>query len=349
VAGARGAGVRSADLAAHAWPQADRLFHADPRWLGADAAFSVDLGGERVLWLFGDSFVDADAPGARGERGRARLVRNSIAVQDGLDPSAASIAFVWGPGPSSWMPEAGERWFWPGHGFREPGGPLVLFWTRLRPAPGEGLGFRAEGWKAVAVDDPDAPPGEWAWRELASPPLPEGLVAAQGWCRAGDAWIGLAVREPGDHAGFALRLPAAAARRADLGALELWSGGRWTPVGQAAADAPAVEDAGPELSLHVDEASGDWVHVRSLGFGATSVGLSTAPRPTGPWSEPRVVYRPPESDAPDAFVYAAKAHPELRGADLVLTYAASSFDFARLVADRSLYYPRFVRVSFGER
>ena len=39
------------------WPEADSLFRSDPLWLGADAAFSVDLGRGRVLWLFGDSFV----------------------------------------------------------------------------------------------------------------------------------------------------------------------------------------------------------------------------------------------------------------------------------------------------
>ena len=27
------------------WPEADTLFHSDPRWLGADGAFSVNLGG----------------------------------------------------------------------------------------------------------------------------------------------------------------------------------------------------------------------------------------------------------------------------------------------------------------
>ena len=54
----------------------------------------------------------------------------------------------------------------------------------------------------------------------------------------------------------------------------------------------------------------------------------------------------PESQLQDAFVYAGKAHPELIGADLVATYAANSFDFSELVADPSLYYPRFVRVSY---
>ncbi|MBF0531153.1 MAG: hypothetical protein HQK55_18175, partial [Deltaproteobacteria bacterium] len=45
-----------------AWPEADRMFHSDPLWLGGDGAGSVDLGGGRVLWLFGDSFV-TDQPG----------------------------------------------------------------------------------------------------------------------------------------------------------------------------------------------------------------------------------------------------------------------------------------------
>ena len=28
-----------------------------PRWLGGDGAYSIDLGGDRTLWLFGDSFI----------------------------------------------------------------------------------------------------------------------------------------------------------------------------------------------------------------------------------------------------------------------------------------------------
>ncbi len=48
----------------------------------------------------------------------------------------------------------------------------------------------------------------------------------------------------------------------------------------------------------------------------------------------------------DAITYAAKGHPELAGADLVVTYASNAHDFATLVADMSLYYPRFVRLTF---
>lgn len=37
---------------ASGWPEADLLFHKDAHWVGADDAYSVDLGGGRVLWLF---------------------------------------------------------------------------------------------------------------------------------------------------------------------------------------------------------------------------------------------------------------------------------------------------------
>ena len=53
-------------LHAEPWPEADALFRSDPRWLGADDAYSVDLGGRRVLWLFADTFVSTrkrDRPG----------------------------------------------------------------------------------------------------------------------------------------------------------------------------------------------------------------------------------------------------------------------------------------------
>lgn len=44
-------GIASAAVAqtGTAWPEADKLFHSDPRWLGADGAFSIDLGGGRVV------------------------------------------------------------------------------------------------------------------------------------------------------------------------------------------------------------------------------------------------------------------------------------------------------------
>ena len=73
--------------ALESWPEADQLFRHDPSWIGGDAAYSVDLGGGRVLWLFGDSFIAKSPARSRAD---ASFIRNSVAIQSGsADPSAA--------------------------------------------------------------------------------------------------------------------------------------------------------------------------------------------------------------------------------------------------------------------
>jgi len=86
-----------------------------------------------------------------------------------------------------------------------------------------------------------------------------------------------------------------------------------------------------------------FLEVNSDGFGATDIVMRRAHTLEGPWSPPEKVYRPPESNAPKAFVYAAKSHAELKGADLVLTYATNSFD-DKVMNDMTLYFPRFVKI-----
>lgn len=333
------------------WAEADALFHADPRWLGADGAYSVDLGGDRSLWLFGDTFVATSDAHVRSE---SRMVRNTIGLQTGRDPEAAEMAFFWRAdadgGPGSYFPEDGERWLWPGHGVRlGEGGPLVLFLSVLRASPGDALGFASAGWRAVVVDQPDADPAEWAPRTVAIPETPFDAVAGCAAVREGGWVIALATRFSGAHVGYLMRL-----READLiaGAAspEWWAGDRgWVAEADlGGAPAAVIDDAGAECSLHFDAALGLWVHVASRGFGATTIAVRVAERLEGPYSSPVDAFVPPESKAADPFVYAAKAHPQLvvGAGELAVTYATNSFDFATLFQPEgaSLYWPRFVRL-----
>lgn len=328
---------------AWAWPEADALFHREARWLGADAAYSVALGDARTLWLFGDTFV---ATSERHVRRESTMVRNTVAVQRGLDPVTASIAFAWGEaaggGPASYLPEAGERWFWPLHGIARRG-VVTTFW--LEEAPGGGLGFEAVGARAlrsegVASDDAKA----WRWRDLELPAVSFGarigasVVAFEGHVYA------YAVEEPGDHDVYLLRWDEREFDAGELLAPEWWDG-RWVPHAElGGAPAVVIADAQTEFSVSWDEGRERFVLVQTEGFGGTTIGMRTAPRPEGPWSERITVWRPPESDRAGVLVYAAKAHPELEGDGLVVTYASNATDFATLVADETLYYPRFVRV-----
>lgn len=331
--------------AGQAWPAADALFQHDPAWLGADAAYSVDLGKERVLWLFGDTYV---ARGAVRQRTDAYVIRNSVAIQSGsYDPSAASAKFSWktgGGAPSSYLPENGTSWHWPAGGVRL-ASRLVLFWTVIHPAS-NAFGFEAAGPRVVSVASPDSDPSSWAFTDVTfpTPPFPVTLLAPM----VSGAYVYVyAVRDPGDHRVYIARVPLKAAELGDFGGATWYTPDRgWQDVPNLGGE-PAVIFPGndaPEFSVQ-EQKDGSFLAVQSVGFGATQLALRTATAPEGPWSAPCVVFQPSESSAKDAFVYAGKGHPGLLGADVVATYAANSFDATKVLTDMSLYFPRFVKVT----
>ncbi|MFO0608255.1 MAG: DUF4185 domain-containing protein [Polyangiales bacterium] len=339
------------------WPQADRAFRGEARWLGGDGAYSVDLGGNRTLWLFGDSFVAARPDATRAT---STMVRNSLAVMEGRDPATASVRFAFRYDdrgvPRSFFFEAGDietrAWYWPAHGVRVPGGPLVIFLSRVLKTAGEGLGFAANGWRAVVIDNPDAEPDAWTPRILRPPAVPFDAVPGAAAVREGGYIYTLAPRTQGQHDAYLARLRESDVLRGEL-APEWWTGAGWAVQEIIAGNARVViEEAGTECSVHYDANLRRWAFVTSRGFGATTIAMRFADSLTGPWSELRDVYTPPESAGQNPFVYAAKAHPELTTGDaseLVITYATNSFDPDVLLrpAGAALYWPRFVRVAMA--
>ena len=97
-------GDDEAAVRADPWTAADAIFLGDPNWLGAGGASSVDLGAGRSLWLFSASLVDADGT---ADRSTAQLVSNTVAVQDGADPTTATLQHHWADGPA---PRNGGLW-----------------------------------------------------------------------------------------------------------------------------------------------------------------------------------------------------------------------------------------------
>ncbi|WP_432798374.1 DUF4185 domain-containing protein [Poriferisphaera sp. WC338] len=337
--------------------QADRLFHQDPRWLGGDAALTVPLGNERVLWLFGDSLVVASDEQDRGDAG---MVRNSIAVQEGLNPREAEMWFVWqemaGEKPKSFFvrDEDGEaKWYWPGGGYRVPDGPLIVFLLSMgRTGKGGMWGFEVEGYAVAVIANPDDKPAKW---EVV---IHDGGGVETGYCPAsavvvqGDYLIGLAIRPKGKHAGALVRYQIEDLIAGRLDRAAWWMGDErgWIAESELHREDPlmVMDDASPENSLHYDAKAKQYVHVATYGFGRTSFGVRTAPKVTGPWSKPQMIYTPEEGGEKNIFVYAGKAHPELvtdEADDVYLTYATNSFDFWELFNDEYkgwLYYPRFL-------
>lgn len=332
---------------ASSWPEADQLFHRDQHWAGGDGASSVDLGDGRILWLFGDSWID---PTGRGTRQGARMVSNSVAIQRGTDPVNASIQFYWGRAPdgrpAAFVPDAGRERHWFGNGVRV-GNRLVLFLNRVRSSSG-GLGFESTGWTAWMVENPDREPSEWRMHSLATPLNPLGvLVGFAAVVRQGDYVYALGSADPvKSHPIYAARWPAERVRRGQLRAPEWWAGDRlgWVREASSVPRWPLFENGQSDLSVHVDQPTGRLLVVQTQGFGPADVMMRAAPALTGPWSGPSRVYRPSEYVRPNVMIYSAKAHPELIGGDLVLTYATNTFQSAEQLTDNLIYYPRFVRL-----
>ncbi|MFO0783942.1 MAG: DUF4185 domain-containing protein [Phycisphaerales bacterium] len=336
-------------------PQSEAIFHSNPRWLGADAAYSIPLSPNRSLWLFGDTFIGLTPQNVRTE---SIMVRNSIGILQGDTLSSGRMEFAWRTKtdgtPGSFFPEKDKHLYWPGHGIRLANGPLVIFLYVMIDTPGQGLGFACAGYALAVVENPDDAPSDWRVQITEQPPQPFDAVPATAVVQQGPWVVALAVRQNGVHAGALVRYPANALARGDLSDAQWWMGPQRGWVSQTdmglAGPTWVMDDAGAECSLHWDAPLQRFVHVASYGFGATQVGVRTAPAITGPWSAPTMVYRPPEDNQPKPFVYAAKGHPELHAdkpGGLVVTYATNSLEFGELVSpdgQKRLYWPRVVEI-----
>ncbi len=335
---------------AHEDLQANQLFRRDARWIGGDGAYSVALGGERVLWLFGDSLIARDD---RRRRSDAWFIRNSVAVQHGLDPRTAAMQFFWGQRdghPGSFFGEQGGLWFWPGGAAVVGAGQaspqaLVVFGQWLAQ-PGQGQwGFAAEGSAAFWIANPTDPPSQWQPKNL---PLPDlgGYILGTAVTQQ-DGMVYVYGSKGNYHDYTVLRIPAAALAVGSVAGAECYTGAAWRAVGSFALPAqPLFALGAPESSVHFDAGQRRWFMWQSEGFGATTLALRSAHQPEGPWSLPRPFFRPVESFVEGAFVYAGKGHPELSGADLWVTYVPSAFEEPPKWDNPDGYFPHFVAVSW---
>jgi len=336
-------------IQAEPWPEADALFRTDPKWLGSDDAYSIDLRDGRVLWLFGDSFISTSFLNTRR---LATMIRNSVGVQTGYNPSTASMAFYWrterGKSGSFFPEEDGGTWFWPGHGIVIED-KLIIFLMATR-ATSEGIGFEHTGWRAVSVSDPARPPSEWELRWLGTPEDRFGLIVSGSVMRVEAFLYAFAVREP-EHTVHLVRWPVTEAMKDDLSRPQWWVGPeRGWIVQQDLLESPTplFAEGQTEFTVHYDALLERFLAIQTVGFGRADLGFRLADFPTGPWTPIERFCRPEEWGIPGVLIYAAKAHPHLVGRDLVLTYATNVTPFSRLVRRNDLYYPRFLRVRFRD-
>lgn len=343
-------GGASQSLGAEPWPLADDLFRQDHHWLGGDLAATVDLGDDRTLWLFGDSFIATSDARTRRE---AVVVHSSIAVMTGRDPTTATMDFTWqrGAEPKPWLADEGMHWLTPSSGIRLPGGALIIFVVERAPTP---VGPMVVGSRAIRVADPSGPPGGWKL-ETIDLPLPSFAPASHvGTCVAldGEALVAISVSY-GDAR--IVRWSLAALAAGQLGDRTWWDGHDWTPeVALVEAPPVAFRAAGPSCSLSYGATptsyEGDsWLYMQSS-YGDLGVVFRETAKLEGPYSDQgNLLWIDGWDYPPYPRVLSGLEHPSLvpesyRGLATYVASSANPSDLLDPVLERELYWPHVVRL-----
>ncbi|MGC9324871.1 MAG: DUF4185 domain-containing protein [Desulfomonilia bacterium] len=336
--------LKETGLSAEPWSEADRLFTGDPHWLGGDGASSVDLGKGRILWLFGDSFIN---PGLSRSRQESVVIRNSIALQSGYNPAGATVRFFWNMDPSGPAPFFGppaEGWYWPGAGIMVDQ-RLLIFLMKIRSASND-LGFEAYGWSAVAIDNSGDDPPFWTIRALAQSSDSYNVVVGSGSIlKIGDHVYAFGV-DPARQDLFLVRWGVESIQKGDLTNPQWWTGGSSGWVEQSALEKRPTEiisQVQVECTVHYEPVVERFVHIQSGDLMNPVLEARLSSAITGPWSSPMRFYQPQDAGDPRLLYYACKAHPELAGSDIVFTYAVNTLDEHRLLTDQTIYFPRFLK------
>jgi len=343
-------------IEAKAWPEADTLFRRDSRWRGADAANSVDLGNNRVLWTFGDSFVDPNSDPSQRHRRHAAFIRNSIAIQVGYDTTSAEFHPYWQEKeegkPSAFFRSEGEEFFWPAAGLMLDE-KLLVFLMRIRNRADTKLGFGVEGWGAVLIDNPQNEPNRWQMEFLKTPQNSLGVMVGSGSSlRIGDWIYSHGSDNTRRHQLYLTRVPLAEVKAGDFSNLQWWDPAekKWTmqDMIESHPPQPIAVDGQAEFTVHYEDTVKSFLLMQFKSFPRGPIVIRDSKELTGEWSPRRFAFLPEEAEPSrkDTMVYAAKAHPEQIADGLAVTYCTNTFRLDTVREDESLYFPRFVRFNF---
>ncbi|HSR33083.1 MAG TPA: hypothetical protein VLY63_21165, partial [Anaerolineae bacterium] len=203
---------------------------------------------------------------------------------------------------------------------------------------------------AVSVSNPEQPPLAWDLNWLETPENRFGLIVSGSILRVGDEVLAFSLKEP-EHTIHLARWPVARMMDDDLSQPQWWAGEELGWVAQQdLLEVPQAlfSEGHTEFTVHYEPSLDRFLEIQSVGFGRADLGYRLADAPTGAWTPMEFFYRPEEYEIPDILIYAAKAHPQLVGADRVLTYATNIVGYGQLVARDDLYYPRFLKARFEQ-
>lgn len=311
-------------------------------WTGADSAYSVSLPGNRVVWLYSDTFLGK----VNSDRSRPEdspFIHNSLIL---ASPSGDMRTVTGGTprSPKSLIaPHKGddsETWYWVGDGVMEYGTLAVLILQFKRTGDGP-LDFEYVRSGIASLHPPTFKVTSVTLRKTSSETDSVQWASAILSERHYTYIYGIEDKGAKKHVHLARVVKHGLSRGS---AWQYWTGVRWshqeTDSARIASDVSnefSVSRHGNGYSLITNDAREQW---------SPDIMVYDSYSPEGPFSNQRLLYRAPEKKG-DVYAYNAKAHPELkpRAGRMVVTYNVNSLDQDDIYKDVDLYRPRYMNIS----
>jgi hypothetical protein len=165
----------------------------------------------------------------------------------------------------------------------------------------------------------------------------------------GDFLYAFGAVEPSTHEVYLLRWRLTEAYSGNLANPQWWVNGRWKQRKTKLPIPAPLFTGGTEYSVHYDASLKKYIQVQSFGFGEAKIGLRFSDSLQGPWTAPYLFFTPAYTEVKKPFMYSAKAHPELDGNGVYVTYNVNSFDFGELVTNQTIYFPKFILLKIQKK
>lgn len=347
--------------------QANKLFQKDAKWRGSDDAYSIKLGKERILWLFGDTLVSSNKKIVSRTPKNIVMLRNTIGIQRGSNPETATMKYFYTSKNNASDTQAffenpsidKKNWLWPGDcTLLDDGKTLIVFFMNIMPTD-TGLKFDIAGHEIAIVNNSHEEPNKWdiRWVEhLNQYSKLKILLGSGGVITEENHLYAYGFSSNKKIKGITLaRWPLKLFKQdtPNLSNPEWWTNKMsWVQNNELKDIKPKVLWDKQQTEFTVTKLEEE-LYVMFQAYpldgyiGNSDLVARVSTSLTGPWSEMFIVYSKlyREKSCPkDIMVYAGKYHPELVGSNYIFTYATNTQSMETLWNYQTIYYPSFLKM-----
>ena len=342
-----GGGVQGADCQPAVPPTASvdsnltQLFadQTGPGWLGADGTYSTELPNGNESFVFSDTLIGTAQP--NGQTTSLTGMPNNSELLGNMPNLDADISGTYGA-PSSLIPDGsgGDHW-WTTSTYVENGIQLIYV-NEFQSVSGSTFDpfTGRSGIAVMSLPQGGLPTLQSITLLPTDPDTQWGNAVMQ---TGSYVYVYGLVSNPSSGTFYGMKIARVPQGQSiDTSAWNFWNGSGWVGGEQNA----TIINTGSILTGVEPQAGGTgYVAVSTPGgvFNDTTVALSYACSPTGPWSPPAAVYTIPQiAEYPNEIAYSPTFHPELSQSGLVVSYNINNTNPDSVLQDVHEYQPQFL-------